>query len=225
MTAIAAQASVAFDNANLYQTVQRRVEEFQKANRQGTDWYRSGDRRRIQTHLGQSGIPANGRTGAEQNLSKTGAEQDQLSFKIFRNGIELAAEELPMQRAAREGIDVLDEELEIEREDGTVIHELCRATPLRDGGNVRGCIGIFLNISDRKQADAALQRAKDDLARANEGLEKRIQLRTAELQMANAALFAEREEEKRLEQQLRQAQKMESMGTLASGMRTISITF
>jgi two-component system, cell cycle sensor histidine kinase and response regulator CckA len=113
----------------------------------------------------------------------------------------------------------LDEELEIEREDGTVIHELCRATPLRDEhGNVRGCIGIFLNISDRKQADAALQHAKDDLARANEGLEKRIQLRTAELQTANAALFAEREEEKRLEQQLRQAQKMESMGTLASGI-------
>ena len=165
-------------------------------------------------------------TNIEENVSKSSSASDKLPFRMLRNGQQVAANDLPMQRACREGIDILDEELEILRSDGTIIHELCRATPLREEeGKVRGCIGIFLNITDRKEAEEALQQAKDELARANEELEKRVQHRTAELQLANAALSKERDEEKRLEQQLRQAQRWKASEYWQAASPMISTIF
>jgi signal transduction histidine kinase len=66
-------------------------------------------------------------------------------------------------------------------------------------------------IAERTRIEAELRRARDEL-------EQRVRERTAGLADANQALRAEMAERKRLEVQLIQSQKMESIGRLAGGV-------
>jgi len=78
------------------------------------------------------------------------------------------------------------------RSDGTVTWVYGNAIQLRDaGGQLVGYIGTVVDITERKQAETALQQAKDELAKANEWLEQRVRERTLDLIQTNTALQAE----------------------------------
>jgi len=79
-------------------------------------------------------------------------------IKMYRNGRELAPDELPMQLAARKGVEIRDFEEEIIWTDGTTFHLLGYAAPLRDKhGAVSGSVGAFVDITERKQAEEKLK--------------------------------------------------------------------
>ncbi len=110
------------------------------------------------------------------NTSLTAPEAERpTAFKVYKNGQEMRPEELPLQYAAKHGVDVRELEVEIIRQDGTVITLLEYAAPLFDeSGRPRGSIGAFLDITDRKQAEAERQQllerertAREEAERAN----------------------------------------------------------
>ncbi|KAF3885024.1 MULTISPECIES: PAS domain S-box protein [Nostocales] len=87
------------------------------------------------------------------------------TFKVYYNNREIPPEELPLQRAATDGVEVRDLEVDVVWNDGTTVTLLEYAAPLFDeSGQVRGSIGAFWNITERKQAEVALQQTLKDLA-------------------------------------------------------------
>lgn len=102
------------------------------------------------------GIPE----GANASASGPPSELQLRSFQEYRDGIPLAAKELPLQRAAANDVEVANVELSFRFDDGTTKHIYGNAVPLYDAdGQVRGAIAGFVEITELKVAEAALREA------------------------------------------------------------------
>lgn len=101
------------------------------------------------------------------NLSKS-APEDQLprNFCVARDGIEIPAGELPIQKAAATGQPVHNCEVDVVYSDGESRSVLGNAVPIfDDDGLPRGAVGTFLDITDLKRTERALAeeaRLKDE---------------------------------------------------------------
>lgn len=110
-------------------------------------------------------------TTVNASLSAPEAERP-TTFKVYQNGRELSPEELPLQYAATHGVEVRELEVDVVWQDGTVVTLLEYAAPLFDEhGKTRGSVGAFLNITERKRAEADLQKYKDIFQFSEHGLE------------------------------------------------------
>lgn len=100
------------------------------------------------------------RAKPESNVSLTGPQPHTaaLTFKAYRNGQPILANDYPMHRAARTGQPVWNEEQDLVFADGSVVSLLVNAAPLRDaGGKIIGAIGTGVDVTDRRRMVTAVQ--------------------------------------------------------------------
>ena len=95
-------------------------------------------------------------------------------FRVLRGGVEIATEELPLQRAAR-GIAVSGESWTLALADGTTREMIGNAVPLvGPEGSVRGAVATFLDITELRLAEQQLQELSGRLIDAQEQERARI---------------------------------------------------
>lgn len=91
------------------------------------------------------------------------SEERPTNYKIYRDGRELSRQELTMQYAAANGVEVLDVEVDVVRADGKVVKLLEYAAPLFDEhGKPRGCVAAFADITERKRVEEELRRREQE---------------------------------------------------------------
>ena len=109
------------------------------------------------------------------NISKSAPLEERPTYRVFREGRELAPEELPMQLAASRGVDVLEDSLELLFVDGSRKYLFAYATPLFDlAGQTRGAIGAMLDITESRRAQSELEADLAALTRSHELSERRL---------------------------------------------------
>jgi PAS domain S-box-containing protein len=174
---------------------------------------------------------------AHANVSMTAPGVDRYAFRLLRDGVEVPADDLPMQRAARTRTPVLAEELEVVREDGSSLVLYEYATPLFDrDGSVRGCLGVVTDITLRRReeeakaflaaivessSDAILGKSLDGVIYSwNSGAERLFGYRAAEIIGRSIELIVppeKWEEERALLERLRRGEPVEHYETVRLG--------
>lgn len=106
-----------------------------------------------------------------EDLIGTAAEAHPEQWQVYHpDGVTLAdPEELPLTRATRHGEVVIDEPWILRRLDGSELHLLCNAGPVRDAeGRIRWGVITWREVTESRRAEAALRAGEARLRRAQD---------------------------------------------------------
>lgn len=133
------------------------------------------------------------------NVSATAPEADAPGRQVvFRQGDQIVpGDQLPLQRAAREGRVIPPAEFEVRLPNGKVFFMDATAAPIRDAqGGLIGAVAVTSDVTERKRAAEAGDRARLSQAVAEE-LEQRMAQRTRELHRLAGEVEAAESRERR----------------------------
>ena len=94
------------------------------------------------------------------------------SFKILKDGIELKADEMPVQLSSA-GHEIRNFEFDFVYNDNKIRHMMGNATPLYDeNGKPRGSVSAFIDVTKSKDAEIKMGELVKELGRSNKDLEQ-----------------------------------------------------
>ena len=117
-----------------------------------------------------------------------GRNMHQLVHHTHADGRAYPECDCPILNAYRRGLPCRIDHEVFWRADGRAFDAEYSSYPVIEGGEVRGAVITFVDISERKRGERALQQAKLALERTNDELEARVQERTHALSEALARL-------------------------------------
>jgi PAS domain S-box-containing protein len=106
-----------------------------------------------------------------ENITKSVDSEGGRVYELYRNGQIIAPEDLPIQQAIATRKPAEISEMEVRRADGMTTQLLGTASPLFDDkGAVRGAVGAFFDVTDRKRMEDLLRERADLLELASEAI-------------------------------------------------------
>ncbi len=107
------------------------------------------------------------------NLSKTGPDKERLThYRVFKDGLELQPEDLPIQRVALSGDPLENYSVDFLFDDGVTRSLIGNVIPMRDDqGELSGAIAAFIDVTEHARAEETLKEKAAELAAANKELE------------------------------------------------------
>jgi PAS domain S-box-containing protein len=99
------------------------------------------------------------RVTRDTDMSKSGPAAERLRhYHVFKDGVELSVEEMPLQRVAATGGELVDYEMEIVFDDGTRNFLLGNVTPIFDeSGRPDGAVAAFVDVTGLKETQKELE--------------------------------------------------------------------